>query len=445
MTYSHMGRPKKYHTREARLQAIRENSNRYYAKHRHDISARRKLAYQNQSSHHVGSETVPKVPPPPDPFPKFDAEVLKILQQFEDFLVGKTPSDYVKFLLRCYFKDSSRRQGEIGLFVEPLDVLYKMQEAHRSISMKALRADGPSKRQKRLDCAGNGIGTLISWLEDIWRAGINGPYGLRDLFQPAYQGVNGIQYRTKPSHLLPNTRRIQNEVLVLHVVKNTAVAFGAVGGYAFLVELIDSIGMNFERARGVQSGPSFLQVMNSACEVQIRYEVRQSLPFFSSKKNLCRLLKCPRSKCPRVGKITKEQREFLRPYIAYYRRLKARAREHPKPYSVFQSRLWLLWKDRFRSQLQPPDPADKSACEHWYTCRRKDLAAIIRTLEMWEPFYTAGHEREVAQRAKVRAKVAKAAEKRDSRQEVVSGEQIRRSGRMPKPRKLVDNAEGDLP
>ncbi|KAK0227528.1 hypothetical protein IW262DRAFT_1292502 [Armillaria fumosa] len=124
------------------------------------------------------SEMVPKVPPPPDPFPKFDAEVLKILQQFEDFLVSKTPSDYVKFLLRCYFKDSSWQQGEIGLFVKPLDVLYKMQEAHRSISMKALRADGPSKCQKRLDCAGNGIGTLISWLEDIWRAGINGPYGL---------------------------------------------------------------------------------------------------------------------------------------------------------------------------------------------------------------------------------------------------------------------------
>ncbi|KAK0501810.1 hypothetical protein EDD18DRAFT_1101526 [Armillaria luteobubalina] len=205
MTYFHMGRPKKYHTHEARLQAIRENSNRYYAKHRHVISAQRKLAYQNQSSHHVGERektfpitpqvTPPKVQnasqstghkgphstssPPPDPFPKFDAEVLKILQQFEDFLVSKTPSDYVKFLLHCYFKDSSRRQGEIGLFVEPLDVLYKMQEAHRSISMKALQADGPSKRQKRLDCAGNEIGTLILWLEDIWRAGIDGPYGLR--------------------------------------------------------------------------------------------------------------------------------------------------------------------------------------------------------------------------------------------------------------------------
>ncbi|KAK0471642.1 hypothetical protein IW261DRAFT_1571930 [Armillaria novae-zelandiae] len=90
--------------------------------------------------------------------------------------------------------------------------------------------------------------------------------------------------------------------------------------------------------------------------------------------------------------------------IAYYRRLKDRAREHPKPYSIFQSRLWLLWKDRFRSQLQPPDLADKSAREHWYTCRQKDLAAIIRILEMWEPFYTAGHVREISPKSKGQGK-----------------------------------------
>ncbi|KAK0463311.1 hypothetical protein IW261DRAFT_1427863 [Armillaria novae-zelandiae] len=410
MTYSHMSRPKKYHTQEARLQAIRENSNRYYTKHRHDISARRKLAYQTKSSHHVGPEMAPKVPPPPDPFPKFNAEVLKILQQFEDFLVSKTPSDYVKSLLRCYFKDSSRRQGEIGLFVEPLDVLYKMQEAHRSISMQALQADGPSKRQKRLDCAGNGIGTLISWLEDIWRAGIDGSL-------PAS---------------LPSA------------VKNTAVAFGAVSGYAFLVELIDSIGMKFERAR-LRSSKNDQQADNiGMLEIPGVAATTTSVVCYSTPLGTFHSDHLKRSKSPRVGNITKEQREFLRPYIAYYRRLKDRAREHPKPYSIFQSRLWLLWKDRFRSQLQPPDLADKSAREHWYTCRQKDLATIIRILEMWEPFYTAGHVCKIAQRARVKAKVAKAAKKRDSRREVVSGEQIRRSERMPKPRKLVDNAEGDL-
>ncbi|PBK98292.1 hypothetical protein ARMGADRAFT_1026353 [Armillaria gallica] len=121
---------------------------------------------------------VPMVPSPPDPFPRFNVEALKILQEFEDFLVGKVPSDYVKFLLCCYFKDSSQQQGEIGLFVEPLDILYEMKEAYRSISTKALQADGPSDHQKKLDCAGKKIGTLIWWLEDIWHAAIDDPYGL---------------------------------------------------------------------------------------------------------------------------------------------------------------------------------------------------------------------------------------------------------------------------
>ncbi|KAK0466898.1 uncharacterized protein EV420DRAFT_1635932 [Desarmillaria tabescens] len=153
-----------------------------------------------------------------------------------------------------------------------------------------------------------------------------------------------------------------------------------------------------------------------------------------------------RSRSSWVG-TTKEQQEFLEPYIAYYRRLKADACKHPKPYSVFQSQLWLLWKDRFRAQLQLPDPTDKDACKHWYACRQKDLAAIIRTLEMWEPFYAAGRKREMAQRVKIRAKVAKAAKaaaqtRSNGQEEGVSG--VRRSERMPKPRKLVDNVESEL-
>ncbi|KAK0189562.1 hypothetical protein F5146DRAFT_1138963 [Armillaria mellea] len=115
-----------------------------------------------------------------------------------------------------------------------------------------------------------------------------------------------------------------------------------------------------------------------------------------------------RSRSLWVG-ITEEQRIFLEPYVAYYGRLKSNAREHPKSYSVFQSQLWLLWKNRFRAQLQPPDPTDLDACKHWYACRRKNLAAIIRTLKMWQPFYATGRKQELAQRVKVRAKVAKAA------------------------------------
>ncbi|KAK0466896.1 uncharacterized protein EV420DRAFT_1698898 [Desarmillaria tabescens] len=216
-----MGRPKKYHTTEEKLRAIQDKSQCYYAKR--EISARRKLSYQPQSSRRDRDKqeafrtapqttspsqirnanrsaahqpvpsstskfttrlkkirntsqyevtpipvTIPMPAPPPDPFPKFDAEALTVLQEFEDFLVGKAPSDYVKSLLCRYFKDNSRRQGEIGLFVEPLDDLYEMQKAYESISAKALQTDGPSERQKKLESAGEKIGQLISWLE-CWK------------------------------------------------------------------------------------------------------------------------------------------------------------------------------------------------------------------------------------------------------------------------------------
>ncbi len=104
---------------------------------------------------------------------------MEVLQEFEDFLVGQAPSDYISSLLCCYFKNNSRWQGEIGLFVEPLDNLYEMQKVYKSITAKALQTDGPSERQKKLESAGEKIGRLISWLEDIWRAAIDGPYNLR--------------------------------------------------------------------------------------------------------------------------------------------------------------------------------------------------------------------------------------------------------------------------
>ncbi|KAK0237357.1 hypothetical protein EDD85DRAFT_791025 [Armillaria nabsnona] len=118
--------------------------------------------------------TIPPPAPPPDPFPKFDAEASKVLQEFE-----------VSLSLLCrYFKNNSHRQGEIGLFVEPLDNLYEMQKAYKSITAKALQTDGPSERQKKLESAGEKIGRLISWLEDIWHATIDGPYNLRVIQQP---------------------------------------------------------------------------------------------------------------------------------------------------------------------------------------------------------------------------------------------------------------------
>ncbi len=125
------------------------------------------------------SITVPSPPPPPDPFPKLSAEGKAIVQEFEDFLAGRTPSSYVENLLGKYFKNSSRRQGQIAIFVEPLDDLYRMRKAYTSIAAKALETDGPSDHQKVLETSGKPIEQLISWLEDIWRAAIDGPYHLR--------------------------------------------------------------------------------------------------------------------------------------------------------------------------------------------------------------------------------------------------------------------------
>ncbi len=66
----------------------------------------------------------------------------------------------------------------------------------------------------------------------------------------------------------------------------------------------------------------------------------------------------------------------------------------------------------------------------------QDLIAIICTLEMWQPFYIAGRKQELAQRVKVRAKVAKAVKfaaqtRSDEQKDGVAG--VQRSEKMPKP------------
>ncbi|KAK0234815.1 hypothetical protein EDD85DRAFT_792807 [Armillaria nabsnona] len=393
---------------------------------------------------------VPPPAPPPDAFPRFNAEASTVLQEFEDFLEGKVPSDYVKSLLGRYFKDNSRRQGEIGIFVEPLDDLYRMQTAYKDISVKALQADGPSKRQKKMECAGEKIGQLISWLEDIWRVAIDGPYGLRVAYnnhrlkwqrEAKIKASSRLLYfslkaagliitsksisSNQPTNAWTGPSTMQSRLIsfptpVNRIVEGTAVAFRTIDGDSSLVLLVDGVGITFgttppgrigiHRANNIArlyplAHPSET-VKENPVEAKSYYKgqsakIRSDYPStFEAASKM--------SRSSRVG-ITEEQRIFLEPYITYYGRLKANARERPKPYSVFQLQLWLLWKDRFRAQLQLPNPTDPDACRHWYACRQKDLVAIIRTLEMWQPFYAAGRKRELAQRVKVRAKVAKAA------------------------------------
>ncbi|KAK0216560.1 hypothetical protein EDD85DRAFT_436346 [Armillaria nabsnona] len=204
---------KKYHTPEDKQQAIRDKSQRYYAKNKDDISVRCKAMYRrhqgtateprtsnneattsvevkmvtrlkrlhNTNQYEVTSVpvVVPKPTPPPDLFPKYGVDARVIVQEFEDSLKGRTPHDYVELLLRLYFKSNSRRQGQLSLFVDPLDDLYRMQKNYTDIVTKALQADGPSEWQQKLARAGEPIGHLVHWLEDIWRAGIEGPQSLR--------------------------------------------------------------------------------------------------------------------------------------------------------------------------------------------------------------------------------------------------------------------------
>ncbi len=101
------------------------------------------------------------------------------MEEFNDFLKGRTPHDYVEDRLRAYFQNKSQWQGQISLFVDPLDNLGWMQDGYTQIAAKALHADGPSKRQIKLAEAGQPIKCLVGWLEDIWHSAIDGPQELR--------------------------------------------------------------------------------------------------------------------------------------------------------------------------------------------------------------------------------------------------------------------------
>lgn len=52
------------------------------------------------------------------------------MEEFNDFLKGRTPHDYVEDCLRAYFQNKSQRQGQISLFVDPLDNLGWMQDGY---------------------------------------------------------------------------------------------------------------------------------------------------------------------------------------------------------------------------------------------------------------------------------------------------------------------------
>ncbi|KAK0184979.1 hypothetical protein F5146DRAFT_1006040 [Armillaria mellea] len=139
--------------------------------HRREISTRRKLSYQSQSSHHARGKQEALQPAQEAKSPAKirnatpHPQVPVIDENAKISLKERYLPDYVKSLLSQLF------QGQFSAA--------RMQTAYKDISTKALDVDGPSNRHKKMECAGETIGQLISWLEDIWHAGIDGPYGLR--------------------------------------------------------------------------------------------------------------------------------------------------------------------------------------------------------------------------------------------------------------------------
>ncbi|SJL00983.1 uncharacterized protein ARMOST_04297 [Armillaria ostoyae] len=84
-------------------------------------------------------------------------------------------------------------------------------------------------------------------------------------------------------------------------------------------------------------------------------------------------------------------RDFLRPYLPKYYRVKYVAKQNPGRFAQFQSRMWTLWIRCW--EIQPPDPEDAKAVEDWLKLCQRILCKIIQTMSYWIPFYVADLEK----------------------------------------------------
>lgn len=80
--------------------------------------------------------------------------------------------------MRVYFKSNSKRQGQISVFVDPLQDLYELRDAYTKIQDQSLAAEGLSARHNSLVQAGGPITKVVEWVEDFWRCAIEGPRSL---------------------------------------------------------------------------------------------------------------------------------------------------------------------------------------------------------------------------------------------------------------------------
>lgn len=127
----------------------------------------------------LASAPPPPPPPAPDVFPKLSDKAKVLWDDFDYFIGGVLLTSFVKHLLKRYFRLDSKRQGQITVFVEPLDELYQFKKSYGCIIVQSLRIKGSSARHLALEQEGQSIGRAIEWVEDIWRCAIDGPGNLR--------------------------------------------------------------------------------------------------------------------------------------------------------------------------------------------------------------------------------------------------------------------------
>ncbi|SJL15794.1 uncharacterized protein ARMOST_19299 [Armillaria ostoyae] len=219
-----MAPPKKYLTLEAKQQSIRDKSKHYYERyaitkpkhisfiivrrHKHEIHRRRAAYYDarhgkksRRSESHSGarkrshvkrvgktnaleiqtisratvhypksmkvklaSPPLPPPPPPADVFPKLSDEAKVLWDDFDYFIGDMSLTSFIKHLLKKYFRSDSKRQGQIAVFVEPLDELYRFQKSYGCIVAQSLRIEGPSARHLALEQEGQSIGRAVKRL-----------------------------------------------------------------------------------------------------------------------------------------------------------------------------------------------------------------------------------------------------------------------------------------
>ncbi|KAK0441478.1 uncharacterized protein EV420DRAFT_1650085 [Desarmillaria tabescens] len=144
-----------------------------------EIQTRRKyLTYQVRTLP-LSNNAAPVPPiPPTDIFPKLSAEARALQDKFNSFIQGTSIGQYAESLLRAYFKSNSKCQGQISIFVDPLQDLYELQDAYTTIQDQSLEVEGLSVRHNSLVQAGGPINKVIKWVEDFWHCTIDGPGSL---------------------------------------------------------------------------------------------------------------------------------------------------------------------------------------------------------------------------------------------------------------------------